>query len=157
MSVSRQRDEARGVTGDWRGWSAYIPIDGYFFEDHEAIYRTEASFKQHGHHVTVSETLTHIYDIHGKHLEQAPPRKFSGKGIIRHKTDIYISFQEQGSMIDGSMQLFLDPHAAELYGILAVRPRRSARPVAVKLLLRRADQAMPTLEEFGIDRIRQLM
>jgi hypothetical protein len=56
----------------------------------------------------------------------------------------------------GVMYLALDTTREEIYSILVVRPRKCARPVAVKMLLRKSGGPIPTLEEVGVDRIRQL-
>ncbi len=151
------RRAGSNIAGSWHGWSVYLPVDGYFFEDHEAIYRTNATFKQRGQSLTMHEQLVRIYDIDGRLLEHIPERNITCRGRFFNGVDAVVSFTgDQGASTSGAMYLALDAAQQELYGMLVVRPRKSARPVAVKVLLRRSEATIPTLEELGIDRIRRL-
>ncbi len=143
------------ISGSWHGWSVYLPVDGYFFEDREAIYRTNATFRQRGQSITMNEQLVRIYDIDGRRLDHIPVRAITCRGRLFNRIDAAVSFGT-GAPTSGAMYLALDQSQQELYGMLVVRPRENARPVAVKILLRRSDAAIPTLEEMGIDRIRRL-
>jgi hypothetical protein len=150
------RRAGSNIAGSWHGWSVYLPVDGYFFEDHEAIYRTNATFKQRGKLLTMHEHLVRIYDIDGRLLEHIPARRITCRGRFFNGMDAVVSFTGEGARTSGSMYLALDAAKQELYGMLVVRPRKNARPVAVKILLRRSEVTIPTLEELGIDRIRRL-
>jgi hypothetical protein len=131
-------------------------VDGFFFADREAIYRTEAEFRQHRSRVRMTERLSQIYDIDGMYLDHVAPRQFSGWGKVSSRTDMTIAFHQRGAPASGTMVCTLEPGGAEMTAILAVRPRLGAPPVAVKLLLRRVDRPMPRLDEIGIERIRRL-
>jgi hypothetical protein len=150
------RRTPRNITGIWQGWSVYVPVDGFFFEDREAIYRIEAEFGQRGQRLTMRERITRIYSIDGRPLDQIPTREITGSGRFSSDVDAIVTFSSKDVSFSGTMYLALDATSNELYGILVVRPRHNARPVAVKLLLRRADDTLPTLEDLGIDRIRRL-
>jgi hypothetical protein len=143
------------ISGSWHGWSVYLPVDGYFFEDREAIYRTNVTFKQRGQSITMREQLVRIYDIDGRLLDHIPVRTITGRGKFFNGVDAAVSFGRDAPT-SGAMYLALDQAQQELYGMLVVRPRKNARPVAVKVLLRRSEVTIPTLEELGIDRIRRL-
>jgi hypothetical protein len=153
---ARWRRAASNVAGSWHGWSVYLPVDGYFFEDREAIYRTNATFEQHGQRLTMHEQLIRIYDIDGRHLEHIPERRITCRGRFRNSVDAVVAFSNTDAETSGCMYLALDDTRQELYGMLVVRPRKNARPVAVKILLRRTGVPIPTLEELGIDHVRRL-
>lgn len=144
------------LTGKWHGWSVYIPVDGFYSRDSEAIYRTVVDFMQHGRRITFRETLTHIYNIDGQMIESLGPRRFSGHGRIDGEFDISGRFKEKNGLTVGSMHIVGDWRAGELTGILAVRPQIPGRPVAVKLLLREVDEPMPTWEDIGLPLLQEL-
>ena len=144
------------VTGEWYGWSIYIPVDGFFSRDREAIYEVVAKFRQRGQRVTFEETLTRLYDIDGTYLSFLPPRRFRGRGTIGKNYDLSAQLWEKGGLTKGSLYVVVDSRAGELTGMLAIRPPIPGRPVAVKILLRRGDQPRPTWEELGVERIRTL-
>jgi hypothetical protein len=145
------------MTGKWHGWSVYVPIEGFFFTDREAIYQVIAEFEQKGRHVSMTEVLKEIYNIDGARLEQYSPREFVGKGEMVSEADVTLNFQEKGGLTCGTMYLVLNTWGDELYGIVAVRNPYVGKPVAVKILLRRIEKQMPSLEELGIDRIRNMI
>jgi hypothetical protein len=144
------------MAGTWHGWSVYLPVDGFFFEDREAIYRINATIEQHGRRLAMYEQLIRIYDIDGRLLDNTPVRKFTCKGRLTNSMNAILTFGSADGAISGTIYAALDPAGDEIYGILAVRPRRTGRPVALKMLLRRAEAEMPTLEDLGIDRIRRM-
>lgn len=153
---ARWRRAASSIAGSWHGWSVYLPIDGFFFEDREAIYRTNATLVQRGQRLTMHEQLIRIYDIDGRHLEHIPERLITCRGRFHNSVDAVMTFVSKDAATSGSMYLAFDGARQELYGMLVVRPRKNARPVAVKMLLRRSGAPIPTLEELGIDRVRRL-
>src|SRR4051812_31924765 len=83
-----RRTHGQSLTGTWSGWSIYVPVDGFFSRDNEAIYETTAEFRQHGRRVTFTETLTRIYAIDGTHLAHLAPRHFRGRGKVGGGFDI---------------------------------------------------------------------
>lgn len=153
---ARWRRAGSNIAGSWHGWSVYLPVDGYFFEDREAIYRTNATFVQHGQRLIMHEQLIRIYDIDGRHLENIPERRITCRGRFYNAVDAIVTFSSHEAATSGSMYLALDDTRQELYGMLVARPRKNARPVAVKILLRRTGVPIPTLEELGIDHVRRL-
>lgn len=144
------------LSGQWHGWSVYIPVEGFFSRDSEAIYQTAVNFRQRGRRIAFEETLTHIFDINGEPLGHLPARHFSGRGRIDGDFDISGSFKERGGLTVGSMHIVVDWRANELTGILSVRPQIPGRPVAVKILLRRVGETMPTWEEIGLPLLQEL-
>jgi len=144
------------LNGQWHGWSVYVPVDGFFFGDQEAIYRTEAEFFQKGRRLRVSEKIHQIYDIHGRPLDHLPPRRFTGRGSVGKQGELVLWFHEQGGVANGAMLCHVHDGGNAIYAVLCVRPRLNGRPVAVKLQLRRASQPMPDLDTLGIDGLRRL-
>jgi len=145
------------VTGKWHGWSVYIPLEGSFYEDHEAIYKIEAEFKQVGRRIWITEILKDIYNIYGDRLEDLPPREVIGSGMMVGDADITLRFSEKDSLTPGAMYLVLNTWGDELRGVLAVKSPTIGKPVAVRILLRRIEKRMPSLKELGIARIRNLV
>jgi hypothetical protein len=144
------------LSGKWHGWSVYIPVEGFFSRDSEAIYQTVVDFRQRGRRVTFQETLTHIYDINGAILGNLAARHFSGQGRIDSDFDISARLKEQDGLTIGSMHIVVDWRANELTGILAVRPQIPGRPVAVKILLRRVGETVPTWDDLGLPLLQEL-
>lgn len=144
------------LTGRWHGWSVYIPIDGFYSRDSEAIYRTVVDFKQRGRRITFDETLTEIYNIDGSPLWHLGQRQFRGSGAMGGSFDLSARFSETDGLTVGSMHLVADTRAHELIGILAVRPKIPGRPVAVKILLRRVGQQMPTWDDLGVPLLQEI-
>ncbi len=154
--VARLSTTKLNVTGKWHGWSVYVPIEGFFHKDREAIYRVEAELTQRGRRVWMSEVLKEILDIDGRALDGYPPREFEGKGEMVGDADITLAFAEKHGLTNGTMYLVLNTWGDELYGILAVRNPHIGKPVAVKVLLRRIEKAMPVIEDLGVGTIRAL-
>lgn len=144
------------IDGHWRGWAIYVPVDGFFFPDREAIYRTEARFRQWRRRILMSERLTEIFDLAGRPLAHVPPRDISGSGELTTQGELNVRFREEGAPVRGVLLAQLDQQETELRGVIAVRPRTAARPVAVKLLLRRASSSFPTLDELDVESIRRI-
>jgi len=151
-----KRAKGERITGRWYGWSVYIPVNGFFSIDREAIYKSVVDFKQRGRRLTFDETLTEIYDIDGRHLAHLAQRRFHGRGRIQGDFDISARFKERRGLTIGSMHLVADWRAHEITGILSVRPQIPGRPVAVKILLRRAGEPMPTWDELGVPLLKVL-
>jgi hypothetical protein len=146
------------ITGTWRGWSVYIPVDGFFFGDREAIYRIEATFKQRGRHLRMTERLSKIFDIDGNALDHIAGRDFTGNGIWTGRTEFTLSFDEYLSVSNGVMMGTTDPEASEITAMLLVRPRLGAPAVAVKLLLRPEDASDELeLDDLNLRRIRRIV
>jgi hypothetical protein len=145
------------VTGKWHGWSLYIPLEGYFYRDHEAVYRVEAEFKQTGRRIQFTETLTAIYNLYGKRLKDKSPREIIGSGQMVGEADLTLTSREKSSLTNAALYLMTNTFGDEIRGVIAVTSPTIGRPVAVRLLLRRINKEMPSLDELGIEKIRTLV
>jgi hypothetical protein len=144
------------IDGYWRGWAIYVPVDGFFFSDREAIYRTEARFHQWRRRILMKEQLTEIFDLAGRPLTHIQQREIVGAGELTAQGELDVRFREERAPVRGVIMAQLDQEETELRGLIAVRPRAGARPVAVKLLLRRASSPFPTLDELDVENIRRI-
>src|SRR5260221_12327493 len=99
-----KRAKGERITGRWYGWSVYIPVNGFFSIDREAIYKSVVDFKQRGRRLTFDETLTEFYDIDGRHLAHLAQRRFFGARRIKINFYILVRLLERRGL---TLLLFL--------------------------------------------------
>ena len=143
------------LTGDWRGLSAYFPIDIYNVGS-ECVYEFSAQITQSGSKIKFRENINQFFDIDMNLVENHSARIIVGEGKFLSDKDLIIQFTELGSLTCGTMYLVVDTWGKELTGIIAVRNPYFGTPAGVKIILRRVGEKAITSDELGLPKIKAM-
>ncbi len=146
-AFSRIAKHPLSLSGNWRGWSIYRPVDlssPSAHSDPETFFRLDVKLQQTFKRIALEETITDIYSASGKRLPDISARKFKGYGSVIGGINTGLVLDEIAGLTCGTMFLTLDTWGKELSGLGIIR-NVDGKPVVVEILLVRHPSAPPEL------------
>lgn len=122
------------LSGNWTGWSVYIPIEGFFSQNKEAIYKIDALIAQQDNKIKIEERLIEAYTINNTKITQYPGRTFLIEGVINERNIIGTFLTTENVFCFGTLHLFYTIYH-RLTGFISTTHPITNKPAIIKIML----------------------